>query len=244
MPRLSIIEISGIQAREYVKFSSPIAYLRGFALALAVLVLASAVSVLAGLTDFTPGLLSYVKTRWGSVAVDRLHAWHQMEIANPPVAQGFVSETQWVIHSNIFWDAIPYQTDQQTWGVPDYWTTPVEALGVNFADCEDYAIGKYFTLKDLGLPIQKLRITYVRALRWNEPHMVLAYYPTPDADPYILDNLTPHILPASQRTDLEPVYSFNDEDLWAGEGSEATGKSNQIRLWRDLLDKMARERQL
>ncbi len=111
-------------------------------------------------------------------------------------------------------------------------------------DCEDYAIGKYFSLKALGIPIQKLRITYVRALRWNEPHMVLAYYPTPDADPYILDNLNRAVLHASERTDLVPVYSFNDEDLWAAGAFVAGGKSSQIRLWRGLLDKMAKEQNM
>lgn len=198
---------------------------------------------LAGLTDFTPGLLRYVTERWGSNGRERLEQWHQFVVQQPPSSPDGGSEATWIRNTNGFWDRIPYQTDQATWGVADYWTTPVEALGVDFADCEDYAIGKYFTLKDLGVAVGKLRITYVRALRWNEPHMVLAYYPTPEADPYILDNLTGKILPASQRSDLEPIYSFNDDDLWAGDGSP-TGKSTQIRLWRDLLDKMARERQL
>ena len=224
--------------------SSPANGLTPFPAMVVGLVLGVTLSAWAGLTDFTPGLLKYVNDRWGPAAVERLHAWHQMEADSPPPSSGFDSEQRWVIDSNNFWDKIPYQTDQKTWGVADYWTTPIEALGVDFADCEDYAIGKYFTLKDLGMPVSKLRITYVRALRWNEPHMVLAYYPTPDADPYILDNLTVHILPASQRTDLEPVYSFNDEDLWTGDGGPAVGRSSQIRLWRDLLDKIAREQQL
>jgi hypothetical protein len=74
--------------------------------------------------------------------------------------------------------------------------------------------------------------------------MVLAYYPTPDAEPLILDNLIGDIKPASQRTDLEPVYSFNDEDLWLPNGTSRKGGSSQVRLWRDLLDKLARERRL
>ena len=49
------------------------------------------------------------------------------------------------------------------------------------------------------------------------------------------------VKPASQRPDLEPVYSFNDEDLWLPNGSSRKGGSSQVRLWRDLLDKLARE---
>ena len=100
------------------------------------------------------------------------------------------------------------------------------------------------TLKELGVPVDKLRITYVRALKLNESHMVLAYYPTPDADPLILDNLTGDIRPASQRTDLEPVYSFNDDDLWTASGTERKGGATQVRLWRDLLEKMAKEQRM
>ena len=74
--------------------------------------------------------------------------------------------------------------------------------------------------------------------------MVLAYYPTPDADPYILDNLFGKIVPASERDDLEPIYSFNDEDLWAVGAADFKGKSSQIRLWSELLEKMANERRM
>ena len=43
-------------------------------------------------------------------------------------------------------------------------------------DCEDFAIAKYFTARTLGVPDNKLRITYVYIKRrWkpNEAHMVL-----------------------------------------------------------------------
>ena len=69
--------------------------------------------------------------------------------------------------------------------------------------------------------------------------MVLAYYPTPDADPFILDNLTGNVVRASERDDLEPVYSFNDEDLWTAGASNFKGKSSQIRLWSELLAKIS-----
>jgi predicted transglutaminase-like cysteine proteinase len=48
------------------------------------------------------------------------------------------------------------------------------------------------------------------------PHMVLAYYAQPGADPLVLDNLHAAILPASARADLIPVFSFNAEGPVAG----------------------------
>jgi len=71
--------------------------------------------------------------------------------------------------------------------------------------------------------------------------MVLAYYATPEADPLILDNLTGDIRLASQRTDLEPVYSFNDDDLWVTGLDASRGGASNVRLWRDLLERLVKE---
>lgn len=195
---------------------------------------------------FSPGLLRNVASRWGRDAPERLIDWRD-ELAKHRARQRGASpnasETRDDLDDfNDYWNDVRYYTDMQHWRVMDYWATPVETLVSEGADCEDYAIGKYFSLKALGVPVKNLRITYVRALRWNQAHMVLAYYPTVDADPYILDNLSRSVERASDRPDLVPVYSFNDEDLWAAGATEAGGKSSQIRLWRDLQDKMAKER--
>lgn len=202
----------------------------------------------AAVTDFSPGVLRYVESRWGAVAQDRLRSWGRFVVTQQQKQSsrvvGLEDRSSSLATTNRFWAGVPYLSDQANWGVEDYWATPIESLGVNHADCEDYAIAKYFTLKELGVPISKMRITYVRALRWNEPHMVLAYYPEPDSEPYILDNLTDRIDLASDRRDLEPIYSFNDEDLWAAGGVAKAGKSSQIRLWRGLIEKMEQEQRM
>lgn len=77
--------------------------------------------------------------------------------------------------------------------------------------------------------------------------MVLAWYETPQSDPLILDNLIPGIEPASRRTDLLPVYSFNGSNLWMskerGQGRLVTGGSRRINLWRDLNLRMQQQRE-
>jgi len=217
--------------------------LRSFIAVLLLLVCTVALSV--GVADFSSGLLSHIRKRWGGDAVVRLQSWRATElegIANRPKAQPILGADEMQTF-NLFWNNVPYFTDLDHWGMQDYWATPVETLSSNGADCEDYSIAKYFSLKELGVPLESLRITYVRALKKNEAHMVLAYYPTPDAEPYILDNLNGNLVPASERKDLEPVYSFNDDDLWAGAAS-FKGKSRQIRLWSELLVKMENERKM
>lgn len=200
----------------------------------------------AGVVDFSPGLMRYIKEKWGMEAVDRLQAWRSIELegaASRHNPQLILSQDE-LQFFNRFWNKIPYYSDQTNWLIEDYWATPVETLASNGADCEDYAIAKYFSLRELGVPPGSLRITYVRALKINEAHMVLAYYPTPDADPYILDNLTEKLVLASERDDLVPVYSFNDEDLWASGAAPFKGKSGKIRLWSELLAKMEKERRM
>jgi predicted transglutaminase-like cysteine proteinase len=137
---------------------------------------------------------------------------------------------------------LAYMEDIDNWGLLDYWASPLESLGKGAGDCEDYAIGKYFTLTSLGMPHAKLRLVYVRATMAGAPngfvaHMVLAYYPTPEAEPLVLDNLQPGIHPAGERPDLSPVFSFNAEGLWQGVGSIRANGDPLTRLskWREAL---------
>ncbi len=136
-----------------------------------------------------------------------------------------------------------FRDDIDLWRVKDYWATPVEALHKGAGDCEDFALAKYFSLRQLGVPSDKLRITYVKALRLNQAHMVLTYYTQPNAEPLVLDNLIDAIEPAGRRSDLLPVYAFNAEGLWlpgAG-GGKQVGDSKRLSRWQDLLRKMRAE---
>lgn len=133
-----------------------------------------------------------------------------------------------------------FRDDQELWLVKDYWATPVESLFKGAADCEDFAIAKYFSLRQLGVPSEKLRITYVKATQLDQAHMVLTFYEEPTSMPLVLDNLIDAILPASQRTDLVPVYAFNAEGVWMP-GGRSVGDSKGLSRWQDLLRKMRAE---
>ncbi len=137
-----------------------------------------------------------------------------------------------------------FRDDSEVWGKIDYWATPLESLDKGRGDCEDYAIAKYFSLLHAGTPVAKLRMVYVRAQLGGRSlaHMVLAYYAEPGAEPLILDNLLPEVRPASQRPDLQPVFSFNGEGLWQGVGATSAGDPlARLSQWRDLLSKARAE---
>ncbi|MBS1144803.1 MAG: transglutaminase [Proteobacteria bacterium] len=134
---------------------------------------------------------------------------------------------------------ITFDDDMSVWGQRDYWATPSETIGQGRGDCEDLSIAKYYSLIDLGIPVSKLRLVYVKAAQTGpegtflQAHMVLAYYATPSADPLVLDNLNPQILPATRRSDLSPIFSFNSAGLWQGTGNNAS--TSNLSRWQDLL---------
>lgn len=136
---------------------------------------------------------------------------------------------------------VRFVDDIQLWRENDYWATPVEMLVKGAGDCEDYSIAKYFTLRRLGIPSEKLRITYVKALNYNQAHMVLTYYASPSAEPLVLDNLINDIRPASQRKDLLPVYAFNAEGLYLPGSNTRKSDSKKLSRWQDILKKMHAE---
>ena len=146
---------------------------------------------------------------------------------------------------NAFFNELEFINDSDHWGKTDYWATPLQTLTTNGGDCEDFSIAKYFTLIEMGIPAERMRLTYVKALELNQAHMVLSYYTEPDAEPVVLDNLVAEIRPSSQRTDLLPVYSFNGEGLWlvknqAG-NDKHVGHSSRLGPWRDVVARISDE---
>ena len=142
---------------------------------------------------------------------------------------------------NRFFNYFRFVDDIKLWGVKNYWATPIEFIGVNGGDCEDYSIAKYYTLLELGVPDEKMRITMVKALRLNQYHMVLAYYETPGSVPLILDNIDGKIKPATKRNDLLPVYSFNGTQLWLNKEKGCgvlAGDSKRLKRWSSLKQRL------
>ncbi len=191
--------------------------------------------------SLTPSQMARVQAVYGDEAETRVAQWLSL-LAQLRHDGG--SDAEKMSPTNTFFNGVPWVSDQEHWGMADYWATPIEMLGTNGGDCEDYSVAKYFSLKDVGVETVKLRITYVKSLEFNQAHMVLAYYPTPGAEPLILDNINKAILPASQRTDLVPVYSFNGDGLWLAQsrGKKLSAKTeDSLPHWRSLNDRLREE---
>lgn len=181
-------------------------------------------------------LLTETEQQYGAAAKKRLLAWQSLIRDN-----GSLTDEEKLEKVNAFFNQIQFVDDLIHWKKKDYWATPVEFLVTAGGDCEDFSLAKYFTSKALGIPEKKINMTYVKALRPNQAHMVVTYYKTPGAIPLVLDNLVPEIQPATKRRDLIPVYSFNGIGLWLaksrGKGAKV-GNSEQLKRWQNLLNRM------
>ena len=183
-------------------------------------------------------LLSTSVARWGNRMVNQVGQWRNLiRISTPAPDLDRLTRV-----NNYFNQLMRFGEDSEIWGQADYWATPMESLHRAAGDCEDFAIAKYYTLLQTGVLPEKLRLTYVRAklsdFRSPVPHMVLAYYEQPTAEPLILDNLMPEILPASRRGDLTPVFTFNSSGIFngtAGTTPSQAGGTSRYSKWEDLM---------
>ena len=112
---------------------------------------------------------------------------------------------------NTFWNKMKYEYDNKTWQKPDYWAVPAEFALKNKGDCEDYAIAKYYTLKELGVPAEAMRIVIGR-IPPNEAHAILVVFL--DGDAFVLDNRYPVVRSHSKVSNFKPSYSVNDFLRW------------------------------
>ncbi len=188
---------------------------------------------------FNNEFLKKAEEKCGKEAPARLIAWEAL-IHNDKSP----SDQEKLKKVNHFFNSrIQFANDIDLWGVQDYWATPIEFLCRKAGDCEDFAIAKYFTLKAMGVAEGKLNITYVKSLQYNIAHMVLTYYSEPGVEPLVLDNLIDSIDPASKRTDLMPVFSFNGSGLWTakqrGQGKSIGSSTDRLKPWQGLLQKMS-----
>ena len=168
----------------------------------------------------------------------RVNAWRQL------IDRGRDwSDQRQLTAANDFINQNQFVDDIIHWNKEDYWATPLQTIVTKGGDCEDFAVAKYFTLTEMGMSADKLRLTYVKALTLDQAHMVVSYYASPNEIPLVLDNLDPVIRPATERDDLLPVYSFNGDGLWLNkqQNAEYVDDSSRLSLWQQLLRSMDAE---
>ena len=186
--------------------------------------------------NFSPELFESIEKKYGVNAREAVKKW---QLSLESIRNENIQDQLFEV--NRFFNKLEFKEDIEHWNQNDYWATPIEFLATEAGDCEDYTIAKYFSLLELGVDSNKLRLIYVTALRPRQAHMVLGYYETPQSIPLILDNINKRIMPANQRRDLLPIYSFNGDGLWL---AKSQGRGRQVQsggnnsLWVELNERM------
>lgn len=145
-------------------------------------------------------------------------------------------------HVNTYINRILPKHDIKAGKAMDYWATPKEFLIEGHGDCEDYAIAKYFTLIELGIPKEKLYLNVVKVKGQKDKHMVLLYAEDKKSSPLVMDNLSFRVIPFTKRPDLTPEFAFSEIDAYILTREKFTqkvkinwGKNNK---WEDLLNRV------
>lgn len=122
------------------------------------------------------------------------------------------SEIEQIEAVNGFINQWRYRSDSYNYKTSDYWASPAEFF-TRSGDCEDYAIAKYVTLRQMGFSADQLRLVVVKDVVRNLAHAVLAVYA--GGDVFILDNVTSEVRAQAEVTEYAPYYSVNEQARWA-----------------------------
>ncbi len=123
-----------------------------------------------------------------------------------------LSHARKLFEVNRYFNRWPYKFDQEIYGRSEFWASPIEFMRRS-GDCEDFAIAKYFALRQLGIRNDRMRIVII----WDDirglGHAVLAVYEKNDI--LILDSLSDVILSHWKYKHYVPQYSMNETTRWA-----------------------------
>jgi predicted transglutaminase-like cysteine proteinase len=111
---------------------------------------------------------------------------------------------------NRHFNSFPYVGDRQAFRIDDHWLSPINFVQRS-GDCEDFAIAKYFVLRLMGIPDERMQLLLVRDERRRLDHAVLLI--DFDSEVLVLDNLS-DVAPWQKFSHYRPIYAFNAQTTW------------------------------
>lgn len=107
--------------------------------------------------------------------------------------------------------AFPYATDQEVWGMADYWETPNEVVAKGRTDCEGFAIFKLWLARIAGIDDNEMGI-YVGVTRGGmELHADLLVHL--QGHDFVLDSRRTFVVTAELMSDFLPVMLLDLDDM-------------------------------
>jgi predicted transglutaminase-like cysteine proteinase len=108
---------------------------------------------------------------------------------------------------NRFVNRFDYVPDTVNWGGIDYWETPREFF-LKGGECKDFSISKYFSLRILGWPPDRLWMIVLQDMNLNVTHAVLAA--RLDGKTMILDNQVAELVDQLRIRHYRPIFGLSE----------------------------------
>lgn len=108
--------------------------------------------------------------------------------------------------------SLAFRSDEEVWGVSDYWASPAEAAAKGAGDCEDFAIAKFGMLQAMGVPPGSMRIAVVKDLRKGIGHALLVV--RAGGVSWVLDNQAAEVRPDTAVSGYMPLYTVGTDGAW------------------------------
>ncbi len=107
---------------------------------------------------------------------------------------------------------LTYASDDETYGVSDYWATVDESMERGRGDCEDIAIAKMWLLNAAGVDLSNMRLVVLKDTLRNLDHAVLSV--VENGHQYVLDNTTMKVGHADWMRGYRPIYALSAKQSW------------------------------
>jgi len=116
-----------------------------------------------------------------------------------------------IITVNRWFNRLQYKHDEYAYNKLDHWADTAEMLKSR-GDCEDMALGKYYTLRQLGFTPDELKVAMVFDRLTNTHHSVVMIYT--DGTRYMMDINSDDTDPSPMEYRYKSIYSFNEKTAW------------------------------
>jgi predicted transglutaminase-like cysteine proteinase len=116
-----------------------------------------------------------------------------------------------IITVNLWFNRLPYKYDEYAYNQIDYWADTRQLLKKR-GDCEDFALSKYYTLRQLGFRPDEMRIMVVYDKLTYTNHAVLMIYINDTR--YMLDINSDETDPSPMEYRYSLIYGFNEKTAW------------------------------
>jgi predicted transglutaminase-like cysteine proteinase len=107
---------------------------------------------------------------------------------------------------------LTYASDEDVYGVGDYWATLQESMALGRGDCEDIAIAKMWLLHAAGMDLSSMRLVVLKDTLRNVDHAVLSV--VENGHQYVLDNTAWKVGHADWMRGYRPIYALSANQSW------------------------------